>query len=103
MIMNTVFDIQDKQQHQKQILIVYKKELKEYAEYLHTLISSIPDIEAVKMQPAPYEQNEMSTSSTNFFLFIGNFPGRKLAMKQLNNGEKSAEYGIFIGQYGRVS
>ncbi len=86
-----------------ELLIVYEKERKEFAEFLHTLISAIPNIDAAKMHPAPYEQNEQSTSSQNYFLFLGDFPDRKIAMNQLNNSEKSAEYGIFIGQYGRVS
>lgn len=98
--MNTVFDNMEKH---TEILIVYEKGRKEFAEFLHTLISAIPNIGAAKMHPAPYEQNEQSTSSQNYFLFLGNFPDRKIAMDQLNNGERSAEYGIFIGQYGRVS
>lgn len=98
--MNKVFDVTEKN---VALLIVYDKNRKEWAEFLHTLISAMPNIKAVKMHPAPYEQNEQLTSSENHFLFLGSFKSRKIAMKQLNNNEESAEYGIFIGQYGRVS
>lgn len=98
--MDTVKDVADKR---VDITIVYDKARKEFANQLYTLISAEYEIAAVKMQEAPYVGREQDSTSRNYVLFLGDMPDRKIAIKQQNQKDESAVYGIYIGSYGRCA
>ena len=83
-----------------EIMIVYEKKTKEYAEYLYDLIGSMREgIKATKWDEKTYEANVNNMSSDNYVIFIGD---NKITKPMIKNMDvKFDKFGMAYGWLGK--